>query len=875
MLAPVLPFLKYLLAALFLAAAAPLVRGQTWQVSVDTVQGLPMIGKGGAPALKSSLVFWGANWAWADTPTQFKVVAPYTYAVTGRNAILGFDLANNVRRTAPNQMAWDFELNAAAPKSNVVGGGISFRFDLATFGPEMGSLTILPDKTGWAWGPVGGNRLEMRFSPAPASIFVEPSSKNEIRVYFYSGSIPAGLTRYTATLTLTGDMAISPTLSERFGPADPTTWPMDITDWRTSPVDLSFLNRPEIPAGKRGFLRAVGERLVFQDGTVARFWGTNLTAYALFTTSRDGTRQQARRLSQLGFNLVRIHHHDSPWVNPNIFGPSYAPDTRTLAAASLEKLDWWIKCLKDEGIYVFLDLHTMRALKTGDKIDSFAEIAKGKPEADLKGYNYVNGSIRQAMQDFARDYLDHLNTHTGIRYRDEPAIAGVQITNENDLTHHFGNYLLPDKNVPAHTAIYMDEARQFADAWGLSRDATWHSWEYGPSKLFLNDLEYRFNTVMFNDLRNRGVKVPIVTTSTWGSMPLSSLPALTAGNIIDVHSYGGIGELERSPLYSPTLAGWIAAAQLAGRPLSVTEWNVEAFPAPDRHTAPLFMAGTASLQGWDAIMQYAYSQAAMDSVSVPSNWHAYSDPSLIATLPAAALLYRQGHVRESAVTYAFTPTPAQLFNQMLSPATSIALRTAAEKGKLVVVLPAVRELPWLLPGVVPAGATVITNPQQALLPANAAAAASDTGEVQRNWEQGIYTINTPRTQAAMGWIGGRSIQLADVAFDIGTRNATVAVQALDGQPLRSSRNILISLGARSVPAAANRMPYYSEPVEGRLAIKAPTGMKLYRKRPDGSEQEVPVSYSNGAYVLSLDPSLRTYWLVLRSVAGRLPVVPSG
>jgi hypothetical protein len=54
--------------------------------------------------------------------------------------------------------------------------------------------------------------------------------------------------------------------------------------WQTSPVDLSFLNARQKPAGGRGFVRIVNSRLAFEDGTPARFWRTNLTAHALFET---------------------------------------------------------------------------------------------------------------------------------------------------------------------------------------------------------------------------------------------------------------------------------------------------------------------------------------------------------------------------------------------------------------------------------------------------------------------------------------------------------------------------------------------------------------------------------------------------------------
>jgi len=72
----------------------------------------------------------------------------------------------------------------------------------------------------------------------------------------------------------------NPTAREKFGSDDSTAWPANILDWNISSVDLSFLN-----------------------ATVARFWGTNLTAYSLFGTSKDKVKTQAHRLSELGFNL--------------------------------------------------------------------------------------------------------------------------------------------------------------------------------------------------------------------------------------------------------------------------------------------------------------------------------------------------------------------------------------------------------------------------------------------------------------------------------------------------------------------------------------------------------------------------------------------
>lgn len=839
------------------AAASTLA---VWSASVKEGEGLPTLAKDGRDAMTASYAFWGSNWLWADSSIKFNIAAPYQYTVTGSNKILDFDLNGKISTPSSNQLVWQIDLDAHSANTDAK-GAVVFKFDLNAFGDEMGEPQLLPNNQGWTWGKKDRSRVEMRFEPA-LPLLTFDRGKNELRAYFFNGSIAAGRHHYRMTLSLSRNMAIRPTQSERFGIQDTSLWPQTNLDWQVSPVDLSFLNETEKPAGRHGFVKAVGDSLVFEDGTPARFWGTNLTSYALYGTSKDNVKRQAKRISALGFNLVRLHHIDSPWVNPNIFGKD-ATDTQTLDPASLDKLDWWIKCLKDEGIYVWLDLHDQRAFTAGDHIYGFDEIRKGGKTADLKGYNYVNPTIQLAMKRFDEAYLNHINAYTGVAYKNEPAIMGLLITNENDVTHHFGNALLPDKNVPLHTRLYMNLATTFSAKTGLPLDKTWRSWEPGPSKLFLNDLEHRFDIDMISYLHSLGVKVPIATTSAWGDEALYSLPALTTGDIIDAHDYGEALELDKNPLVGASLVNRLSMWQVAGKPMSVSEWNVAPFPVPDRDSSSLYIASAARLQRWDAVMLYAYAQAPLNGAATPSNWDAFDDPALIATLPAAALLYRQGHVREAVTTYALTPDREQMYYQANSANNSVAARTASEKGKLVVVMPKVPELPWLKHGPIPRGAKFISNLNQSMIDNNATEVLSDTGELRRNWVKGIYTINTLRTQAAMGWIGNKPIVLPDVTFDVKTRNATVAVQSLDGKPIKLSSSLLISLGARCVPSTGNTLPFRCEPVLGQLTIGAPQGLRLFKRTVYQQEKEIPANYSDGKYVINLRASLGTSWLFLR------------
>lgn len=842
------------------------VRSEAWQVSIDEQNGLPVVTQGGGPVMSAKFDFWAQDWSWTGFQTALSVDGPGRYTLQGLNKALDFELKAAITQVQPQTLAWDFDLDAHSRQRNVIGGGMVFQFDPAQIAGAMGAPQLLADNRGWSWGGAEqGRRVEMRFDPPLAKVYFERGNPSELRAFFYKDAIAAGKQQVKAVLNVTGDIALAPTPTERFGLVDPTAWPEDQLDWRTSPVDLSFLNARQKPAGKHGFVQARGEQLVFEDNTPVRFWGTNLSAYALFKSPDEEIAQQAKRLSALGFNLVRLHHHDSPWVSPNVFGDgTQVRDTQQLDAESMRKLDLWIKALKDEGIYIWLDLHVQRALTAQDGIDDFGELAKGQARVDLKGYAYVNASIQQAMKNFAAQYLGHVNPLTGLAYKDDPAIATILLTNENDITQHYGNALLPDKDVPRHSQRYMAAAKAFASQHDLPADLTWRAWQPGPSKLFLNDLEQRFNADMIAHLRALGVRVPIATTSTWGGNGLSALPALTVGDVIDAHSYGASGQLEKNPLTSDGLIDWLAAAQVVGKPLTVSEWNAEPFPLPDRHSLPLYIAGTASHQGWDAMLQYAYSQQAFNpGWRTADNWHAYNDPALLATMPAAALMYRRGDVQPASTRYVFAPSPETLYNQDITPRTSALLRTAVGLGHLQIALPVTPQLPWLKPAATADGATVLHDPAQALLPADATESVSDTGELKRNWQSGLYTIDTPLTQAATGWLGGRTITLGDVQVQASTPYASIAVQSLDGVVLGQSRSLLVSLGTRAVPQPEENTRFHVEPLKAQLSIKAPAGLKLFARDAQAQLKPLPASYRDGRYHITLDGTYMSNWLFLK------------
>ena len=183
----------------------------------------------------------------------------------------------------------------------------------------------------------------------------------------------------------------------------------------------------------------------------------------------------------------------------------------------------------------------------------------------------------------------------------------------------------------------------------------------------------------------------------------------------------------------------------------------------------------------------------------------------------------------------------------------------------MIAMPQTRELPWLEKSQIPQDAQLITNPNLPVIDTNAKMIVSDTGQIQHNWDQGTYTINTARTQAAMGWIGGKDITLNDVEIAVTTRNATVAVQSLIDKAISDSNSIIISLAARSdFPTSLNQPSFHSEPVTGWLTIRAVRECHLYKRTGFGKEErEIPVEYENGRYKIHPRSSKYTHWLQLK------------
>jgi len=194
-------------------------------------------------------------------------------------------------------------------------------------------------------------------------------------------------------------------------------------------TDVSFLNAK--PAGVHGYVVAKNGHFVETNtGKRVRFLGVNFAAKDAFASHADAEKVAAR-IAKLGINLVRLHHMDnSDWgQNASIWDYTYK-DRQHLSAVQLDKLDYFVAQLKKNGVYVNLNLHVSRQFS---KADGFPASVSQIPTSFDKRVDEFDPRMIALQKNYAHDLLTHVNPYTHLSYASDPAVAVVEINNENSL----------------------------------------------------------------------------------------------------------------------------------------------------------------------------------------------------------------------------------------------------------------------------------------------------------------------------------------------------------------------------------------------------------------------------------------------------------
>jgi hypothetical protein len=567
--------------------------------------------------------------------------------------------------------------------------------------------------------------------------------------------------------------------------------------WDDAPVDLSFLYEGERPAGKHGKVRVDGRRLVFADGTRARFWGTEMDGIANFPTHREGE-MVADRLAKFGVNLVRTSGIDDGSSVPNLFESNWArarPDTRSFDPDSLDRFDRFVAHLKERGIYVYLDMHTFRQFLPGDEVDGVDQLPRG-----ARPYVYFDRRLIELQKELNANLWGHVNPYTGLAYKDDPVVVLTTLHNESDLFQR-----------PAVLEPYRSRLESRYRAWAdandvaLGADPVDFTQPDPDMARFFGEVHVEFYEEMIAHLRTIGMTIPVAGTN-W-SRHLGLLEAQMAGDFVDDHLYWNFPywDWKRGTDTTPMVASVKTTFEQGvfhrslDRPFVVSEWG-HCWPDEWRAESPVAYAALASFQGWSALVNASYRSGvggpidrlgggatAYAGLSDYKYFDTFNDPAIYGLMYHAALLFRRGDVREGTTTVAIeVPDDAAGAWRLWRRRDVPAIQFLAERYVAGMSLPGHRVDAdrTIAPGDVP---DELTTDE----------VRSETGEQGRNWRKGWGWVDTPRTKVAYGFLGGAGrIELDGLELAIDTDFGTVAVSSLSDEPTTTSTSLLLTAVGR-------------------------------------------------------------------------------
>lgn len=238
---------------------------------------------------------------------------------------------------------------------------------------------------------------------------------------------------------------------------------------------LSRAGLSPTPAGQDGFVRIKDGHFVDGKGRRLRFLGTNVTFGNAFPDKAQAP-LIARRMAALGLNIVRFHHMDNSVRPRGIWDPAFKEKTH-LDAEQMDRLDWFIYQLKQNGIYANLNLHVSRDLGPAEGLEPTTAF-----DSYNKGIDNFAARMVELQKQYARDLLTHVNPYTKTTYANEPAVVVVEMNNENSLLGFaFGNKLhnMPEPYKGELAGYWLD----YLKAKYRTSDALRKAWDEGSQPL--------------------------------------------------------------------------------------------------------------------------------------------------------------------------------------------------------------------------------------------------------------------------------------------------------------------------------------------------------------------------------------------------------
>jgi hypothetical protein len=616
------------------------------------------------------------------------------------------------------------------------------------------------------------------------------------------------------------------------------------------------------PAGEHGRITHDGEKLLY-NGKPIKLWGLNL-CYGACAPEKELADKRAAFYPKYGVNSVRLHKYvDGPgWA-----GIQSADSCVQFDPQGLDRMDYQVAKFKEAGIYVLLSAH-FGALKLGpaDKqyvpwLEEFGKF-EGNKDRVTTPHSAIDYSpelqdvqIRQTV-----NLLRHKNPYTGLTYAQDPAVAFIEIINEQSIL--FYTSMAPLK---ASSTLRRQVADRFCDwlrkkyasheglvrAWGekafdgfanegfppagehLDKNnllPIGNPWYWDPAQLtgsqafrrqrlldtmqFLYELQCGFYDRYVQALRAAGYEGEVLGSNWQAGRALSHFYNLHSDwrvGTIDRHNYFGGGSSKPGAKFSNATmlrtagSGTLSVGlqQALDRPFMLSEW-IHVFPSEWGVEGPAILGAYGyGLQGWDVSYMFQNRDSGTFSDRIGRDQWDATAPQVLGLFPAVARQVLRGDVQESTLTaplYVHMPSRAEVKLGFTD-------RTIQQY-----------DVKSFDTDKVSARALAVTRCAVALTDQYRDTPAFDLAPYEKDgfltsstnqlrWKEGsdteaklggYFTIDTPGTKAVVGFAPGQECRLGEVTITPQCPFAAIYVTACErDKDIRTSKKLLVVALARA------------------------------------------------------------------------------
>jgi hypothetical protein len=639
-------------------------------------------------------------------------------------------------------------------------------------------------------------------------------------------------------------------------------------DWRNntdSLIDVSFLL--DAPAGKDGFLRSADGHLAKPNGERFRIWGVNFTGASCFPSKQDAP-VVAEHLARFGINCVRFHFLDSNW-SASVFVKG-RDDTRVLDKRQLDRWDYFVAELKKRGIYTNINLNVGRNYRKGDGVKDYEYLGLAKI------VNYFDRRVQELHREYAEQLLTHYNPYTKSQYRHEPAVATIELVNENsiveawfsdrllgkntkkrpgtwtDITAHYANQLTEKYNAWLPARLSPTEMKELRKMAGIGGDETLprltrNQFAAAPKErfhleaTFYMELEHDYFKMMYDFLKkDLGVRPMIAGTSdhNHGRTGYPLLASTSQMDIVDGHvywqhpSYGTDPKTKRrtfsirnTPMVNDPFNSTVvqlSRSAVAGKPYTVSETN-HPFPSEYACEGIGILAAYSAFHDWDGIYLYTFEHKNPQEWKsrIAGHFDLRADPAKMCNIAACAAMFLRGDVRPARETVRRSYSIEQVREGIRLPYSE---RTYFTPGfSLAIPLRHATRIGGF------------DEPCGQHAPAGRSSpTVSDTGELawyHSEKAKAFVTVETDRSQALIGFMRECDCQLKNLSASVENEFCSIILTSLDDQPISGSKHLLLTATARSANSGMvwnekrttlsdwGSAPTVIEPVRGRIVLR--------------------------------------------------------